>query len=307
MSSIVLLGAKSFIGEAIISHIDLYSSIKAVSYKSLPSNFDHHKNIAWYQADLLVPNSLDSILTEGDLVINLAYIHNGSFKDNFLLLNNIINSCHQSGVRRLIHCSSIDVFGRTKDNFINEKTPCMPLSDYERIKFDLEGILKKNVLNTLDYGILRPTQVVGPGGRALTKLAWALKNSSWISNYLRASLYGMRPMHLVPVRNVAKALVHLATLSNNLNGNVYIVSSDEEECNTFNRVEKCLILALGLKKRKFPLIPFPEAILSLILRLRGRSNFNIKKKYDSSKLMLTGFSKIDSVKDAIRAYANSIK
>ena len=307
MSSIVLLGAKSFIGEAIISDIDYHSSIKAVSHKSLPSNFDKPKNIEWYASDLLVPNSLDSILKEGDQVINLAYIHNGSSKDNFLLLNNIINSCHHSGVRRLIHCSSIDVFGRTKENLINEKTPCMPLSDYERIKFNLEDILKKNVFNTLDYGILRPSQVVGPRGKALAKLALALKNSSWISNYLRASLNGKRPMHLVPVRNVAKALVHLATLSNNLNGNVYILSSDEEECNTFNRVEKYLTLAIGLEKRKFPLIPFPEVILSLILWLRGRSSYNIKKKYDSSKLMLTGFSKIDSVEDAIRAYANSIK
>lgn len=307
MSSIVLLGAKSFIGEAIINGIDYHSSIKAVSHKYLPSNVDKLKNIEWYVSDLLVPHSLDSILKEGDLVINLAYIHNGTFKDNSLLLNNILNSCHRSGVKKLIHCSSVGVFGITKDNLINEKTLCMPLSDYERIKFDLEDILKKNILKTLDYGILRPTNVVGPGGEALVKLAWALKNSSWISNYLRASLYGSRPMHLVPVRNVAKALVHLVTLNNNLNGNVYIISSDNEECNTFKQVEECLALAIGQKKRKFPLIPFPGAVLSLILKLRRRSHYNMNRKYDSSKIMLTGLTKIDSVEDAISAYANSIK
>jgi nucleoside-diphosphate-sugar epimerase len=109
------------------------------------------------------------------------------------------------------------------------------------------------------------------------------------------------------VRNVAKALVHLATLNNNLNGNVYIISSDNEECNTFKQVEECLALAIGQKKRKFPLIPFPGVVLSLILKLRRRSHYNMNRKYDSSKIMLTGLTKIDSVEDAICAYAKSIK
>jgi len=307
MKSIVLLGATSFIGKAIISSNSHRLPIKAVARSPEKGKNINQVNISWYEVDLFDPNSLESVLEHGDIIINLVYMHDKSEKDNKFLLKNILESCKRKGVSRMIYCSTAGVVGATKDLKVNEVTPCVPVSNYEKTKYNLEQQLFKSISKTFDIGILRPTCVVGPGGQSLLKLALDLKSSSWLVNYLRASLFGSRPMHLVSVNNVANALLHLAFLKKPLNKNIYIVSSDEDPNNNFKKVEECLMQAMGIKKRSIPLIPIPLIVLSLILRLRRRSHFNMSRKYDSTKLRLTGFVEASPPLKAVHAFGISMK
>jgi len=289
MNSLVVLGASSFVGEAIISQSNCIFPIKAVARNLKKDNQSNQINVKWYRINLLIPNSLDSVLEPGDVIINLIYMHDGNESDNNLLLQNIIDSCYRKKISRFIHCSSSVVAGATSESKIDETTPCLPISLYERSKYNLEKQLLYHASNLFDIGILRPTTIVGAGGKNLLKLALDLNRSGPIVNYLRASLYKNRPMHLVPLRNVVDALMHLAFLLKPLNSGVFIISSDDDPVNTFDRVEACLIEALGLKTRKFPIIPIPSEILILLLKLRGRSDFNMAREYRSSKLISTGF------------------
>ena len=306
MKSLVILGATSFIGNTIINNYQTLP-IKAVSQHLPKTHNIKQKNISWYEANLLNPGTLDFILEQGDIVINLVYMHDRNWKDNNLLLKNILDSCCRKSVARMIYCSTAGVVGCTKESQITEITACLPKSNYEYIKYNLEQQLLQNKLKKIDIGILRPTSVVGPGGNSLLKLALDLKSSSWFMNYLRASLYNTRPMYLVSVMNVSYALLHLAFIQKPLKNNIYIVSSDEDPNNNFKQVEDCLIQSMGLKKRSFPIIPIPNIVLSLILRLRGRSHFNMMRKYSSQKLKSTGFVEIESVLSAVQSFGVSIK
>jgi nucleoside-diphosphate-sugar epimerase len=307
MSSLVILGASGFIGRALV--VDGHSPlrIKAVA-RNIPVDVDiGRKSATWFEAELSSAASLDDLLTSGDVVINLAYETDADEVENIAVIDNIIDACLRTRVSRLLHCSTAVVVGSTRVSRVLESTPCSPLTPYERTKWAIEQRVLSALPRGLDVCILRPTAVVGPGGRNLLKLATSLMSDSPFTNYLRASLFGRRPMHLVPVRNVAAALLHLSALPAPSNGNIYTVSSDDDPNNNFHDIEEILLRSLGLHPRKLPLLPIPSGVLSLTLRLLGRSEPGVARIYDSGKLYGTGFKPIDSVANAVREFGENAK
>lgn len=307
MSSLVILGASGFIGRTLIAVGRSPLPIKAVA-RNIPFDVDiTQKGVVWFEADLSKATSLYDLLATGDVVINLAYKIDANEVDNIAIIDNIINACLRSRVSRLIHCSTAVVAGATRVSRVVESTPCLPLTPYERTKWTIEQRVLSALPRGLDVGILRPTAVVGPGGQNLLKLATSLVSGSAFANYLRASLFGRRPMHLVPVRNVTAALLHLAVLPAALNGDIYIVSSDDDPHNNFHDIEEIMLRSLGLRPRKLPLLPLPSKVLSLALRLLGRSEVGIARIYDSGKLHDGGFKPMDSVVSAVQEFGENIK
>lgn len=305
MPSLVILGAGGFVGRALIAGGYSPIPIKAVA-RNIPSDADLTRERAtWLAANLLTSTSLDEVLEPCDIVINLAYMSHAGKAENVRLIDNVIEACLRFRVARLVHCSTAIVVGAAPASRVVESTPCEPRTPYERTKWALEQRVLSALSRGLDVGIVRPTAIVGPGGQNLLKLARSLQNGSRIASYLRACLFGRRPMHLVPVRNVAAALLHLAVLPTALNGNVYQVSSDDDPDNNFHSVEGMLSRSLGLEPRKLPLLSLPGQVLALLLRFLGRSDTNLARHYDSTKLMATGFMPLDSVADAVREFGES--
>ena len=306
MPSIIILGASSFIAREIIGAGPYKIPIKAVS-RRVPIDLAVDKKVEWLEADLLVPGSLDVVFSEGDLVINLVYMRGAVGDQNDQLLRNLVQACAKAKVARLVHCSTAVVVGATKVSNVTESTLCLPSTDYEITKFRLEEFLMLESHNGLDVGILRPTAVVGVGGENLVKLSNQLTNSSEIMNYFRSSIYGNRPMHLVPVQMVAEALVHLTCLPSPLAKEVYIVAADYDSDNTFQTVERLLRKALGMKQRWLPLLPFPRFLLRLLLRFFGRTDFSLSRNYRTDKLKSTSFETSSSVGKAVLSFGSSIK
>ena len=114
-------------------------------------------------------------------------------------------------------------------------------------------------------------------------------------------------MHLVPVRNVTAALLHLAALPAALNGNVYQVSSDDDPANTFQDIEEMLLRSLGLEPRKLPPFSLPPPVLTLALKLLGRSETDTTRLYDSTKLRATNFTPVDSLAEAVREFGENLR
>jgi nucleoside-diphosphate-sugar epimerase len=299
MASLVILGASGFLGKCLIAAGNLPMPIKAIS-RTTPSDVDiAQEGVTWIAVDILNIRALNEVLDAGDIVINLAFMSGASKFENICLIDNIIVACLNSKVARLVHCSTAVVVGATASSRVIESTTCKPLTPYEQTKWSLEQRVLESLSKGLDVGILRPTAVVGPGGKNLFKLARSLKSGNRVSNYFRASLYGKRHMHLVPVNNVVAALIHLAIFPRDLSGNIYILSSDDDYKNNFQDVEEILLQSLGQKPRYLPLLPLPKCLLSLLLRLLGRSDTNSIRIYDSSKLLSTNFKPIDSVMKAV--------
>jgi len=307
MPSLVILGASGFVGRAVITAGRFPMPVKAVSRK-IPTDADlNQEGMTWLEADLSVPGSLDEVLEPGDVVGNLAYMSDASAATNVSLIDNVVEACLHSRAARLVHCSTAVVAGAARQTRVIESTPCVPLTPYERTKWALEQRVLSAVPRGLDVGILRPTAIVGFGGRNLVKLASSLQNGITIVNYLRASLYGRRAMHLVPVRNVAAALLHLARLPVPLDGNIYHVSSDDDPDNNFRSIERILFLSLGLKPRKLPLLPVPTGVLSMLLRMLRRSETDTARVYDSQKLLHTDFKPVDSILNAVREFGEEMR
>jgi nucleoside-diphosphate-sugar epimerase len=305
MSSLVILGASGFLGRALISAVPRPLPVKAVA-RHIPPDAElqqvQQEGITWIEADLVISASLYDVLHPGDIVVNLAYMPFGGEAGNETMINNIVEACLSRRVARLVHCSTAVVAGVVTQSRILESTPCLPRLPYERIKWTLEQKVLSAVPKGLDVGILRPTAIVGTGSRNLVKLARSLLHGNRIVSYLRASVFARRPMHLVPVRDVVLALLHLANLPVPLNGNIYHVSSDEDPDNNFRTIEQVLSRALGLPSRRLPLLPVPPQLLALLLRALGRSETNLGRVYDSRKLLNTGFRPVDSVLRAVRDF-----
>lgn len=307
MSSLVILGSSGFLGSALLAKGRLLMPIKAVARHIPPVVTLNQAGITWFLADLLDPASLRGVVGEGDIVINLAYMTHADVTKNVVLIDNIIEACIQAKAARLVHCSTAVVVGATKEFHVDETSPCVPVSYYGKTKLVLEKRVQNALSKGLDTCILRPTAIIGPGGQNLIKLARALQEGNAVVNYLRACLFGRRPMHLVSVHDVVKALLHLAVFNAPLNGNVYIVSSDEDPDNNFLSVEDILLCTLGMGSRKFPLFPFPKRALALLLKLLGRSEATIDRVYVSRKLRTTNFKSVCSVAEAVREFAEAIR
>tara|TARA_B110000305_G_C19305016_1_gene571118 strand:+ start:204 stop:764 length:561 start_codon:yes stop_codon:yes gene_type:complete len=172
---------------------------------------------------------------------------------------------------------------------------------------EVEKIVLKGLSKGLDIGILRPTAIVGYGGKNLKKLANSLIYGNKFNNYVKRCVLGNMPMHLVPARNVVSALLHLALLENNLNGNIFIVFEDRDINNNFLKVEKILLHELGMNSSKFPKILIPKIFQSVLFKILKRSDLNPNRKYVSKKLIEYGFKPNDTVKDTIFQFTQSIK
>jgi nucleoside-diphosphate-sugar epimerase len=298
MPSLVILGANGFLGKSVIEHCRGVLPIKAI-VRTRSAGMVSDENVTWFDADLIIPHSLDAILQEDDIVINLTYIPTNSQKNNLILIDNVIDSCIKYSVKRLIHCSTANVVGTVKSAQIDESVTCNPVTEYEKVKFNLEQHILNRTHAGLDVIILRPSAIVGPGGKNLVKLAESLLNGKKLINYLRASLFRNRKMHLVSVNNVSAAILHVANLKNIVSGSVYFVTSDEDVQNNFLSIEKLLCQALGLKQRNIPLLPIPSFVLSLILRIKGSSGSDLFQIYKSDKLGNTNFNPVDSLQNAV--------
>lgn len=295
-NTVVLIGASGFIGEHLLNALAYKKDIEIrvlVHRRKSTSQV----NINFIQGDLLVPESLDALLSKNCTVINLAYLA----QNNLEAMENLANACAQNHVRRLVHCSTAVVDGNSGSDRITEKTPCVPTSEYETTKLQMEDILLEVALGKFEVTILRPTAVFGPGGKNLLKLANELMTENpWI-NYARSCLFSRRSMNLVSVENVVAALEFLRT-AEKVDREVFIISDDDSLENNYRDVENRLLANFG-KSYLVPRVNFPILCLSALLRLAGKSNASPLKKYSDQKLAEFGFKKPQELAAAINNFA----
>lgn len=303
---VAIAGASGFVGQHLAAwlvergycvHVLLHSPTP-----ELPPSFSDPA-VRVFHGDLIDPATLEGLLVPGCLVVNLVYLWTGGESMNRECMRNLMLACDKAGVRRLVHVSTAAVSGRIDDDVVREETPCLPVSEYGVTKLAVEHDFIEFARNSsVDVAIVRPTAVFGPGGAPLKKLADDLTNGPRWKNYLKSCLFGRRKMNLVPVFSVAAAIGFLLASETDLNGEIYIVSSDNHPTNNFRDVERALMQALDVAPYAIPSFPIPLVVLSTLLRGLGRNNVNPACGFAPNRLMAMGFSYPVDFDSAIAEY-----
>jgi nucleoside-diphosphate-sugar epimerase len=306
MSLTVLTGATGFIGSYVLDQF-LSDGKKVRALTRNLGGVTDRQGVEWIVGDIMDPAVWGKLLEPGCTVVHLAYSDKTSIEEALKSVHSLILNCAKVRISRLIHLSSISVCGRTQGGLIDESTVCNPTNNYGRKKFAIEHAIREGANNNFELAVVRPTNVFGNSGLPLKSLSRNLISDSHLSNYLRSSLFGSRAMHLVPVETVAAAISFLCSIDRPLNNEVFIVSEDLDPINNFQYVEQMLMRALGVSNYLVPPIPLPGALLSILLRLRGRSEIDPYCIYLSSKIKKWGFMPPINLITALQEYAVHIR
>jgi nucleoside-diphosphate-sugar epimerase len=254
------------------------------------------------RGDLLDPNSLGQFVEPGSTVINLSYLWNAGEAVNLEVTANLLEACLAGGAKRLIHCSTAAVVGRSPEDYITELTPCRPVTEYGTTKLKIEGAITTFAQGRFDTVILRPTSVFGPGGDPLKKLANDLVSGHGALNYLKSCLFDRRRMNLVHVADVVEAILFMVRRVEALAGGIFIVSDDEAPDNHFAAVERAMRRSFGLGDYPIPRLPLPDLFIRTLLACRGRNTINPRSVFVPAKLLALGFVLPIRFEDALSEY-----
>jgi nucleoside-diphosphate-sugar epimerase len=181
------------------------------------------------EGDVTDPRVLARALREVDTVYHLAATHltvQASEREfrrvNVEGIQTLVDACRFGGVRRLVHCSTVGVFGDVKNPPADEDAPCNPTLPYERTKLDGEKIVSDSCrMQGLPAVILRPAWVYGPGCPRTEKLLRSVARGRFA-----VAGSGSNLRHCVYIRDMVEAL-NLAAGSDRALGQVIIVGDNE--------------------------------------------------------------------------------
>jgi UDP-glucose 4-epimerase len=247
--------------------------------------------------------TLDQILVPGAVVLNFVY---GGAAEAPRIAKAVAEACGRRQVRRLVQVSTIDVYGRTPGELIDERSACNPVTDYQRAKYASEEIVANAARSAFELVVLRLAAVFGPGGANLESLACRVLRKSWPSRWLRACAMGRRRMHIVDVEHVAAAAQWAATASLAEAAERFVVAQDEEPLNDYVSLEAWFVQRFGRAAYPIPPIALPAALQRLALRLGGRTVSEPRRRYSSAKLAARGFRSPRPFPEGLAEYADWI-
>jgi len=169
MKEVLLTGATGFIGRHVLDRLLL----EGVHVRTLV----HHMRLVRpgpvgrvhiVQGDVRNPNVLRSAVEGVDTVLHLAAYARAWAPGDWLFeeinvraVERLLEACTRSGVRRVVHVSSIVALPPYRPAPVTGS--CRELTPYETTKMESDRIVRKFVARGGDAVIVRPTRVFGPG------------------------------------------------------------------------------------------------------------------------------------------------
>lgn len=168
MKKIVITGATGFIGKDLLTRLDRSVYDPTLISRNPDKLAGMSAEFRCVKADLQNKATLIEAFRGQDVLINLAAeVRNQDQLEatNVQGTENLIEALRETGIKRLIHLSSVGVVGagyaRTS-KLITERSPLQPQNPYEQTKCVSETrLLESSRSNGVDLVILRPTNVFG--------------------------------------------------------------------------------------------------------------------------------------------------
>ena len=296
-----ITGATGFVGRYLLEECRRRSSFSVRVLMRNPKRFDGASEdlVRICKGDLLDQLSLTDFLSPASTVLHLAYLRHDD-RENLRAAANLIEAARRANVARVVYCSTATVVGFRWSGVVSEDTPVRPENAYQKTKYALEQMFRERLLPRIELAILRPTEIIGPGGPGLRTTLRRLRHGNALRNGLYRFLLHERRLNYVSVQNVVEALILLATTQARQAGDVYLISDDEDQDNNYLTVERIIREMLGEKPVGWPKIGLPRWLLRPLFRLLpGHSNPD--RVYSHSKLNAIGYRPVTSLRSAVVA------
>jgi nucleoside-diphosphate-sugar epimerase len=299
MRTLAITGSTGFLGRHLVAEClsrgGLSLKLLARRKEGLPDLPKDRVTIC--RGDLHLPESLGDFLEPGTTLVNLAYARDNN-DGNIRATENLIGAIRQSGVKRVVHCSTALVVGFKPKGVITENTLVCPKGTYQVTKYKIEQMFRSGLPPDTELAILRPTEIIGPGGLGLRWFINRLRYGDFYRNFLYHCILKHRRFNYVSVYNVVAALILLASTDVKQEKVIYNISDDDDVDNNYNSVEKIISSNLALPVGYPVDVGLPPTSLSLLLRLiPGHSPPDRVYSYD--RISALGYGKTVSLRRTI--------
>ncbi|MEO6215404.1 MAG: NAD(P)H-binding protein [Sphingomonas sp.] len=247
MSLLAVTGGTGFVGRTLIElAVREGHEVRALTRRPQPDM----ARVTWVSGALDTPIALTSLIRGADAVIHVAGVVNAPDRAGFGEANiagteAVVDAAKGAGVRRFIHVSSLTA-----------REP--GLSDYGWSKAGAEQVVQAS---NLDWTIVRPTAIYGPGDMEMRDMFRVAKLGL-------ALLPPPGKMSVIEVTDLARLLLALVA---NDPGRIVLEADDGAE-GGWTHVAFARAIGAAVGRRVLPL-PLPKAILSLAAKgdrlLRG--------------------------------------
>jgi nucleoside-diphosphate-sugar epimerase len=225
----VLIGVTGFIGGHLVEYLFQQGEIsKGTFRKGAHLKIMDNSGVQSMEADILDHHSLHEAMEGADTVYNLASPTPASGpKADYEAVNteglrNLTEVAMESGVKKIVHLSTLDVYGFNLAGPVTSTTEPAPSFPYQKWKLEGDRFLldfaKKN--ESVRVAIVRAAKAVGPRDQLL--VTPLLKEAR--TGKVRLPRGSERPMSFTGATDVSQALYRAAT-AERLPGNVYLVKS----------------------------------------------------------------------------------
>ena len=188
---IAVTGAGGFIGSHVVRALDCAGiAVRALLGPAADTVVDAPAGVAVMRGSVNDRATVERLVDGASAIVHLAGPPSvvGSFDDpaGFVRVHvegtaTLCDVASASGVRRIVHVSSAEVYGRPDENPVAEQSPLRPRSPYAASKVGAEAIVGAAArAGRFETIILRPFSVYGPG----------MRQSSLLGSLVRAARRG---------------------------------------------------------------------------------------------------------------------
>ena len=230
---ILITGITGFIGFALAKKLisqnhQVFGFIRQSSKKEKLEKLE----IPYFTGELSDIESIKKALPGMDTIIHCAgFVSDWGKKEQFingnvLATENLMKACLEIKPKRIIHFSTVDVFGHKHNSLINEKSPYGKQSDwYGKTKIMAEKTVRNYIdSKTLPISIVYPSWVYGEGDTHLIpEIVPAILNKSML--FMRNK--GRHVIELNYIGNLTDAVCHLISHPETTYGR-YILSDEPQ-------------------------------------------------------------------------------
>jgi nucleoside-diphosphate-sugar epimerase len=263
MEKVLVTGATGFVGGALVDKL-LMSKWQVTALVRTGSSIKAlgRKKIKLIVGDLRDRHSLDDAVKGADIVFNCAAAlphHNlpdrKYWEVNVTGVENLMNVCQKNKVRRVVHISTVGIYGITSRRGVSERAKPNLSDVYSKTKLEGERIIWKYIKNGLSATIIRPTIAYGPGDTrpGFLNLFLLIKKGIFVPVGKGNNFF-----HTIYIENLLDALM-LAARRKVAKGEDFIIGDDP--C---PRMKEIVQTMANLQSKKLPSFYLPTAVAYIV-------------------------------------------
>ena len=234
MNTILITGGNGFTGKKLVEELLQNNFVIVYSKNSSNLSFQNNKNFIFEEGDIRNLKRFNEVVSihKPSVIIHLAAITGiskcedstyDSFMTNVYGTFNVIQGCIKNN-SHLIFLSSREVYGETHNQLSVENDEKKPNNVYGITKLEAENlILWANKKFNLNYTILRPSNIYGPGG---DKYGVQIIIQKLVQNKTITIMGGNQKMNFIFIEDIISAIVKCIS-NKKAYGEIFNVASND--------------------------------------------------------------------------------